>query len=387
MARAADAMPGAAGILVVTKHAASPVRRPSEATSSERAASKRRRPMRIMEAGHPIPDSRSLAAGRAVMKFISKLHNDDLLLCLISGGGSALVAAPAAGVSLADLQTITSALLRSGASIEEINVLRRQLDTLKGGGLAVATQASILSLILSDVVGDRLEAIASGPTVPEPDTSLTAPSILKKRGIRPPESIARALTRPNPRQPHTAFQRVQNIVIGNNRTAIDAALQQANREGLHAEIAAVGVQGEARDAGLQFASRLRDAVLLRRRPFCLVAGGETTVAVELKRQRRSQSRTGACRGRCAGRSSRRLPRGTGDRRRGRSHGRGGRRRYRRDLLPCRAHRHGRGRLPQTSRRVSFLRCLGRSPANWLHGHERQRLDGPVRPLIESRLCV
>src|SRR5512141_732700 len=122
----------------------------------------------VIEGGHPIPDARSLQAGERLLEFVSSLKEEDTLVCLISGGGSALATAPY--VPLEDLQTLTSLLLSSGARIDEINILRRQLDRLKGGGLARATKARIISLILSDVMGNPLEAIASGPTVPDPTT-------------------------------------------------------------------------------------------------------------------------------------------------------------------------------------------------------------------------
>src|SRR6266498_2724566 len=132
----------------------------------------------VIEGGHPIPDARSHYAGEKVLEFVSSLHEDDTLICLISGGGSALVTAPY--VPLEDLQTLTSLLLASGARIDEINTLRRQLDRIKGGGLARATKAKIISLILSDVIGNPLEAIASGPTVPDPTTKEDALAILNR---------------------------------------------------------------------------------------------------------------------------------------------------------------------------------------------------------------
>ncbi len=150
----------------------------------------------VIEGGHPIPDARSLHAGERVLEFVSSLHEDDTLICLISGGGSALVTAPY--IPLEDLQTLTSLLLASGARIDEINILRRQLDRIKGGGLARATKAKIFSLIFSDVIGNPLEAIASGPTVPDPTTSKDALKILNKyfgvpttKTQRPSDSLIR----------------------------------------------------------------------------------------------------------------------------------------------------------------------------------------------------
>jgi glycerate 2-kinase len=143
----------------------------------------------VIEGGHPIPDDRSLYAGERVLEFVAQLTEDDTLVCLISGGGSALVTAPY--VPLQDLQMLTSLLLASGARIDEINTLRRQLDRVKGGGLARATKAQVISLILSDVIGNPLEAIASGPTVPDPTTKEDAIAVLKKYALyeQTPSSI------------------------------------------------------------------------------------------------------------------------------------------------------------------------------------------------------
>jgi len=198
----------------------------------------------IMEAGHPIPDSHSLAAGQAALKFVSRLNEDDLLICLISGGGSALVTAPRDGTSLEDIQSATLSLLASGAMINEINLRRRQLDRIKGGGLARATKAQVVSLILSDVIGNSLETIASGLTV---DPSL---------GMR-----------------------VQNFVVGDIHIAAQAALEQAKRSGFDAEILSLDIQGEAREVGKQLAEKLREERGKKQHPFCLIAGGETTVTI------------------------------------------------------------------------------------------------------------
>jgi glycerate 2-kinase len=236
----------------------------------------------VLEGGHPVPDARSLHAGERVLEFISSLKEDDTLVCLISGGGSALVTAPY--VPLEDLQTLTALLLSSGAPIHEINVLRRQLDRIKGGGLARTTKARIVSLILSDVIGNPLEAIASGPTAPDPTTKVDAIAILKKYGIEKevPKSILDVLFS----VPSLAITgggsigaRVQNIIIGDNKLAALAALAQAGREGFQAEILTNELQGEARDAGRDLAHRLRVDSATKSRPFCLIAGGETTVTL------------------------------------------------------------------------------------------------------------
>jgi glycerate 2-kinase len=205
------------------------------------------------------------------------------LVCLISGGGSALVTAPY--VPLEDLQTLTSLLLSSGARIDEINTLRRQLDRIKGGGLARATKAKIVSLILSDVIGNPLEAIASGPTVPDPTTKQDALAILEKYTLeqRVPDSILLHLEHDRVVSEHqeheSGFSNVENIIIGDNKLAAQAALEQAEQEGFQAEILTNELQGEAREVGRDLARRLREESSRRARPFCLIAGGETTVTI------------------------------------------------------------------------------------------------------------
>src|SRR6266540_6591405 len=237
----------------------------------------------VVEGGHPIPDARSLHAGERVLEFVSALNEDDTLVCLISGGGSALVTAPY--VPLKDLQTLTSLLLSSGARIDEINVLRRQLDRIKGGGLARATKAKIISLILSDVIGNPLEAIASGPTAPDPTTKEDAIAILKKYDLekRVPNSILQFLEADNSlskiQKQAPGFHNVQNIIIGDNKLAAHAALNQAELEGFQTEILTNELQGEARQVGLELAHRLRVSIPTKPRPFCLIAGGETTVTI------------------------------------------------------------------------------------------------------------
>ena len=240
--------------------------------------------------GHPIPDARSVYAGERALEFVSSLKEDDTLVCLISGGGSALMTAPL--IPLDELQTLTSSLLASGATINEINTIRRHLDRVKGGGLARATKANIVSLILSDVIGNPLEAIASGPTAPDPTTREDALLILEKylttesrrhgdsqllnsvtQCLRDSRGIE-TLKRDDP-----IFSRVQNIIIGDNTLAAQAALEQAQHEGFDSEILTNELQGEARDAGIMLANKLRDEISKRPRPFCLIAGGETTVTL------------------------------------------------------------------------------------------------------------
>jgi glycerate 2-kinase len=241
----------------------------------------------FLQGSHPIPDERSLLAGEKVVEFVSALGPDDLLFCLISGGGSALVTAPVEGVTLSDMQALTSDLLACGARIDEINTLRRRLERVKGGGVAkMANGATIISLILSDVVGNPLEAIASGPTAPDPTNCADALSILTKYGLEEhtPASILYALriSPETPKPDDPIFAKVQNIVVGSNLLAAQAALRQAEEEGFRPYLLRTDLQGEAREVAFELSTFLRQA---RRTgdpipaPACIVSGGETTVTL------------------------------------------------------------------------------------------------------------
>jgi hydroxypyruvate reductase len=264
MTRALSRFTDLTGTLVITKH----------------ASTLNLQPATLIESGHPVPDARSLAAGEAALEFVSALREDDLLICLISGGGSALMTAPT--VPLDDMQTLTSSLLACGARIDEINTLRRHLDRVKGGGLVQATKARVLSLILSDVVDSPLEAIASGPTAPDLTTKDDAIAILQKYELSVPSSILLSLTS-NPETPKPddpIFPRVQNVIVGDNVLAAKAALAQAQIEGFHTEYLGSDWQGEAREVGAELAQKMRVTTKLLPNPFCLIAGGETTVTVQ-----------------------------------------------------------------------------------------------------------
>lgn len=245
-----------ADCLLITKHASG-----SDFTAGE-----------VIAGNHPIPGADSLAAGRAARKFLAHLTSDDLLISLISGGGSALMADPL--IPLAELQSLTSALLASGANIDEINTVRRHLDSLKGGGIVqAASGARIVSLILSDVVGDSLETIASGPTAPDPTTIEDAFVVVSRIG-NPTYPF-----RETPKPGDPIFAHVENHILASNRIALYAAKRQAEQEGFFAEIVESELQGEAREVGKQLAESLKLATRKYPRPFCLLAGGETTVTV------------------------------------------------------------------------------------------------------------
>jgi hydroxypyruvate reductase len=248
----------------------------------------------IAEAGHPVPDARGLAASARLLEVARGAGEGDLVLFLVSGGGSALTPAPAPPITLAEKQELTRLLLASGATIGELNAVRKHLSLFKGGRLArAAWPARVLTLALSDVIGDRLDVIASGPTAPDPTTFGDALEVLARRGLsgRVPVSIARRLDAgragdieetPKPGDP--LFERVENVVIGNNALVTDAAMATARRLGFHADLATRELQGEARDVARDFVARARRLAP----PACLIAGGETTVTV------RGQGKGGRC---------------------------------------------------------------------------------------------
>jgi glycerate 2-kinase len=244
----------------------------------------------LLQASHPVPDQRGVAGTQQIIQLLGTTTPDDLVICLISGGGSALLTAPALGISLADLQALTSTLLACGATINQINTLRKHLSQIKGGQLArLAAPATLVTLILSDVVGDPLDIIASGPTVPDPSTYQDALSILERYNIRDqvPERIFQHLEcgaageipeTPKPKDP--AFERAQNVLVGSNLLAAKAAVKQAQKEGFNALLLTTYLQGEARTIGPILAALARQIDVSGDplpRPTCLVIGGETTV--------------------------------------------------------------------------------------------------------------
>ncbi len=246
----------------------------------------------ILEAAHPIPDERGVQATHKILSLLENTQPDDLVICLISGGGSALLTAPMPGVTLAALQNLTSALLASGATIHEINSIRKHLDQVKGGQLArQASPASVLSLILSDVVGDDLDVIASGPTVPDWSTYMDAIEILRKYDLfESLDSSIRAvllngmegLIAETPKPGDHLFSKVHNVIIGSNHLASEAAAHEARELGFNVQILTNYLQGEASQVGRVAAAFLRQITNYKQpldRPACLILGGETTVTI------------------------------------------------------------------------------------------------------------
>ena len=220
-----------------------------------------------------------------MLRLVEALAPDDVLLCLISGGASSLMTLPGGDVTLDDVRTVTSLLLRSGATIAELNCVRKHLDRLKGGRLAaVAFPARVVALILSDVVGDSIETIASGPTVPDSTTSSDAIRVLQDRGVWAlvPDSVQAHLESPESESPKPGdlrFAHALSRIIGSNATAAEAACEHASSLGYHARIATTRMTGEARDVGRAIARAAREEYERTGAPIALVYAGETTVTV------------------------------------------------------------------------------------------------------------
>ncbi|MDI7277651.1 MAG: glycerate kinase, partial [Anaerolineae bacterium] len=248
--------------------------------------------IRLKEAGHPVPDERGLAGTREMLALLQDAGEEDLVIAVISGGGSALLVAPVEGVTLADLQRLTGLLLRSGATIGEMNAVRKHLSLVKGGQLArAAAPAPLIALILSDVVGSPLDVIASGPAAPDESTFADAWAVLERYRLlqeAPPAAVAYlrrgldGLVPETPKPGDPALARVRNVIVASNRLATLAGLARADELGMHTLLLSTYVEGEAREVGRVLAGVAREVALHGQpvpRPACIVAGGETTVTV------------------------------------------------------------------------------------------------------------
>jgi glycerate 2-kinase len=244
------------------------------------------RRIRLAEAGHPVPDTRGLAASGRLLDLATSAGADDLVLFLVSGGGSALTPAPVPPVTLEDKQAVTRLLLTAGATIGELNAVRKHLSRFKGGLLArAAWPATVVTLAVSDVIGDPLDVIASGPTAPDPTTFATALEILERRGVKDRaaasvrehlEAGSRGEIEETPKPGDRVFDRVTNLVVGNNALITDAAVATAQRLGYETHFLSREIQGEARSVARELVAWVRRL----EPPACLVAGGETTVTVK-----------------------------------------------------------------------------------------------------------
>ncbi len=250
------------------------------------------RRIRIEEAGHPVLDRNGIAASHSLLRLVEKAGEDDLVLCLISGGGSALLEKLPDDISLDDLKRVFEIMLACGATIEEVNTVRKHLSQVKGGRLARAVApATCVSLIISDVIGDPLEAIASGPTVPDPTTFADAWRVVEKYRLEkqlPPkvrDYLYRGLQGKEPdtlKEGDPIFRKVYNLILGNNFEALTAAAKKAAGLGYHTLILTSRLQGEAREVARVMAALVQEELtraLPLKRPACLLMGGETTVTL------------------------------------------------------------------------------------------------------------
>lgn len=250
--------------------------------------------VRIHPAGHPLPDEASLEGTRHILELVSGLTERDLVLVLLSGGASALLEQPVPGVTLEDLQSLTDVLLRSGATIREINTVRKHISLVKGGRLAQeigrsGARASVL--VLSDVVGSPLDAIGSGPCAADPTTYADAWAVLERHELlgQAPRSVLEYLQRglrgeaeETPKPGDMLFREIHHLVVADNRTAAQAAVERAQALGLHALLLTTYLEGEAREVGRVLAALAKEEASYAHPlplPACLVAGGETTVSV------------------------------------------------------------------------------------------------------------
>ena len=240
----------------------------------------------IVEAAHPTPDQAGFNAARRIVERVSDLGADDLVVALISGGGSALLTVPAPWLTLEDKQAVTRALLRSGAGIREMNTVRRHLSAVKGGRLAAAAHpARVVALVISDVPGDDPAAVASGPTVADPSTLADAREVVRRYALELPEAARRALEDPaneTPKPGDAALARAETRLIATPKAALDAAAAQARAAGLSPLVLGDAIEGEAREVGTamagiaRYAARVGEPVAV---PAVILSGGETTVTL------------------------------------------------------------------------------------------------------------
>lgn len=254
--------------------------------------------IRVLEAGHPVPDAAGEQAAREILESVASLRENDHLIALVSGGGSSLLSLPVDSVPIADLKAVTKALLASGAPITDMNIVRKHLSRIQGGWLAAACKAPITTLIVSDVTGDDPSAIASGPTCPDPSTYQDALDILKRYGVQAPETVTAHLQAgavdavpetPKPGSP--AFARVTNTVIATARHSLVAAADFFDKRGIAPVVLGDTVTGEAAEVAKVYAALTRE-IRQHHQPFAppvaLISGGECTVTV------RGNGRGGRC---------------------------------------------------------------------------------------------
>jgi glycerate 2-kinase len=247
----------------------------------------------LNECGHPVPDERGVAGAERIAEIASRAEKDDLVICLISGGGSALLPLPAGSITLEEKQSVTRLLLACGADIHEINAVRKHISRIKGGQLArLAAPAAVEALLLSDVIGDDLDVIGSGPTAPDASTFAGVVRILEKYDIydRIPASVRARIeegqggkTPETPKPGDAIFRRVHNSIVGSNRLALDRAAARAREFGFRTLVLASEIQGETREIARMHAAIAKEVVSSSqpvKAPACLITGGETTVTIK-----------------------------------------------------------------------------------------------------------
>ncbi len=251
--------------------------------------------IKVIEAGHPVPDTAGEQAAAEILAEAGQLTAQDLLLVLVSGGGSSLLSLPAAGITMADLKQVTRQLLHSGAPIQAMNIVRKHLSAIQGGRLALACRAPVLALVVSDVTGDDPTHIASGPCVADPSTYADAIAILQRHGVEPPPAIATHLERglrgeiaetPKPGDP--ALAHAENRVISTAQQSLRAAAAYFEAQGITAAILGDSVTGEAREVAKVYgalARQIRNHGAPWQVPVALISGGECTVTVRGKKGR------------------------------------------------------------------------------------------------------
>jgi hydroxypyruvate reductase len=251
--------------------------------------------IKVVEAGHPVPDAAGESAARELLAAVRELSAEDLLLVLMSGGGSSLLSLPAEGIAMGDLKAVTTALLRSGAAIQEINTVRKHLSAIQGGRLAAASRAPVLALIVSDVTGDDPTHIASGPCAPDPTTCADALEILARLRIDAPKAVQVRLEKcadETPKPGNRAFARVENRVIATAHRSLEVAAEVFRAKGINPVMLGDTITGEASEVAKVFAAMARE---IRRHgspfqaPVALISGGECTVTV-----RDAKGRGGRC---------------------------------------------------------------------------------------------
>jgi hydroxypyruvate reductase len=241
--------------------------------------------IRVVEAGHPVPDEAGEAAASEILRRTRELKETDLLLALLSGGGSSLLSLPAPDIPMADLKAVTQQLLRSGAAIQEMNTVRKHLSAIHGGRLAAASRAPVVALIISDVTGDDPTHIASGPCAPDPSTYADALEILARYRVTPPDRVKRRLERgedETPKPGDAVFSKVQNKVIATAHRSLEAAAAFFTRNGIQPVILGDTVTGEAAEVAKVMAALVREVVTRGRPwhpPVALISGGECTVTL------------------------------------------------------------------------------------------------------------